>query len=136
MFEKLERNGNKKEKPLYLPLFCFIKWRISHFFQYRVCPRFLHSPFGISPRLTILLSVASLTQSLSFTSSALIIGLSIFGSMSWQSVSMSSSLMPQAVTFSPLRCCSSALKHELASDCNNVPSILYPKIFLIAFLFN
>lgn len=24
MFEELERNGNKKEKPLYLPLLCFI----------------------------------------------------------------------------------------------------------------
>lgn len=55
---------------------------MSHFFQYRVCPRFLHSPFGMSPRLTILFSVASLTPYLSFTSSALIIGFNMLGNMS------------------------------------------------------
>lgn len=59
-----------------------MKCRISHFFQYRVCPRFLHSPFGMSPLATILLRVASETCNFSFTSSVDSIGLSISGMMS------------------------------------------------------
>ena len=39
-------------------------------------------------------------------------------------LSRSSSLIPQAVTFSPFRCCSSALKQASLSDFKAVPSIL------------
>ena len=50
---------------------------MSHFFQYLVCPLLLCSPFGSSPLATIRFSVESLILSFSFTSSVLIIGLSM-----------------------------------------------------------
>lgn len=60
-------------------LLFFMKCSISHFFQYRVCPRFLHSPWGKSPLATILLRVASETRNFSLTSSVLNIGLRAYG---------------------------------------------------------
>lgn len=75
-FKSIEINANKKERQSltsltqlvrntymfnYYFLFFLMKCRISHFFQYLVCPRFLHSPFGISPLATMRFNVASET---------------------------------------------------------------------------
>ena len=57
---------------LHQPLFFLKNHSTSHFVQYRVCPRLFFCPLGSSPLATSLLSVASLTPNLSFTSSVLI----------------------------------------------------------------